>query len=80
MDIYIYIYIKVILLAPMRAVKFQAQNGYNQDVIITVDPPPSKTPSGRPSYYNGLVVKYNSSSGYEGRLSGQSISQKHSSK
>lgn len=44
--------------APMRAQNFTAFNEENGDVSFYIIPPPTKTPSGASSVYNGLVVKY----------------------
>jgi len=57
----------------MKVEKFQVENGYSKDVIITVNLT-TKTPSGKSSFYNGLVLKYNSSTnGNEQTISGNSI-------
>jgi len=42
----------------MRAERFSVETGENDTIVIDISPPPNVTSSGKPSYYNGLLVKY----------------------
>jgi len=42
----------------MRAKQFLVSNGENENFRVYINPPPARTPSGKESFYNGLVVKY----------------------
>jgi len=47
----------VLLSAPMRVKTFSVRNDDHDNLILTVVRT-TKTPSGKPSYYNGFIVKY----------------------